>query len=113
MATEPHPLMEYRTVRQWFGSFQLFWRSDPPPQEWLSSLERFLVMCESDPDAIVDEVLKPQPAGEGLMLRVRARRRYMELIDSFEEAEGSRDVANHVRSFMIHNGIAMSPGILE
>lgn len=111
--TNPHPLSEYRTVRQWFGSFQKFWRSGPPPPEWLDTMEKFVAFCETTPDDIIEEVLKPQPRGEGLMLRTRARRKYIQLIDDFEAAEGSRDIANVVRSFMIHNGVAMSPGILE
>ncbi len=46
------------------------------------------------------------------MLRTRARRQYLDLIEQFEARSKSRDQANVARSFLIHNGIAMNPGIL-
>lgn len=106
-------LRESPTVRQWLASYQQFWRSGPPPEEALVALERFLAFCEATPEAIVGEVLKPKASGEGLLLRTRARRAAVERIAAFEEAEGSRRAANWVRSFLIHNGIAMSPAILR
>ncbi|HJM76052.1 MAG TPA: hypothetical protein QGI71_09385 [Dehalococcoidia bacterium] len=113
MTATTDTLRDSPAVRQWHESYQLFWRSGPPPDAALRSLERFVERCEQQPDEIVDEVLRPGPAGEGLMMRTRARRKYMQLIEEFEQHEGSRETANHVRSFMIHNGIAMSPGILR
>lgn len=113
MTTATQSLLDSPAVKQWRESYQQFWRSGPPPDETLESLQRFIDGCEQQPDEIVDEVLRPAPSGEGLMMRIRARRKYMQLIDEFEQREGSRETANHVRSFMIHNGIAMSPGILR
>lgn len=105
------PLLELESVRQWWTSYQQFWRSGPPPGEALDALRRFTAAMGCEPDEIVDEVLRPEASGDGLMLRTRARRKYMDLVAQFEAREGSREAANFVRSFMIHNGIAMSPGI--
>ncbi len=105
------PLLELDSVKQWWGSYQQFWRGGAPPAEALDALRKFVRKTGFEPDEIVEEVLKPQASGEGLMLRTRARRKYMELLAEFEESEGSRETANYVRSFMIHNGIAISPGI--
>ena len=105
------PLLELDSVKQWWGSYQQCWRGGAPPAEALDALRKFVRKTGFEPDEIVEEVLKPQASGEGLMLRTRARRKYMELLAEFEESEGSRETANYVRSFMIHNGIAISPGI--
>ena len=37
----------------------------------------------------------------------------VDLIEEFEQREGSRQRANYVRSFFIHNGVAMNPNILH
>ena len=79
----------------------------------LATLERACAFMDSDPDAMVGECLRPAKVGEGLVLRVRARRKYIDLIAAFEQQEGSRDAGNAVRSFFIHNGVAMTPSALR
>jgi hypothetical protein len=37
----------------------------------------------------------------------------MRLIDEFEAEHGGRASGNSVRSFFIHNGVAMNPSILR
>jgi hypothetical protein len=106
------PMDEYASVREWDASFRHFWRSEAPPAAWKDALARFVASCGADPDAIINEVLQPAPSGEGVLLRTRARRKYVQLIEEFERAEG-RQAANAVRSFMIHNGVAMAPSILR
>ncbi len=106
------PLEKYTTVREWSFSFSDFWRSPPPPPEGPEALEQFCRFCGTEPDAIIEEIFLPEPSGEGLRLRTRARRKWVELIDQFELHAG-RERANHVRSFMIHNGVAMNPSILR
>ena len=113
MTTETATLLDYASVRVWHASFRNFWRSEAPPEQATRALERFVAYCGSNPNEIIDEVLKPQPSGEGLMLRTRARRKYMRLIEEFEQQEGSREIANYVRSFMNHNGGAMNPSNLK
>lgn len=106
------PIDEYQTVQEWNFSFRNFWDDGDVPREWIDVLARFVDSCDMDPDSIIDEVLKPQPTGEGVLLRTRTRRKYVQLIDEFEVREG-RAAANAVRSFMIHNGVAMTPSILR
>jgi hypothetical protein len=109
----PEDLAQTPSVRQWAASYQQSWHAPLPEVEALDALRRFVAMCGTEPDAIVDEVLRPGPRGEGLVLRTRARRKYMQLIDEFEQREGSRRIANYVRSFLIHNGVAMNPEALK
>lgn len=111
-ATNGRAIDGYQSVAEWEKSFRSFWRTDGPPPEWKAALERFVSFCEVEPDDIIDEVLRPAPTGEGLLLRTRARRKYVRLIEEFEEQE-DRFTANGVRSFMIHNGVAMTPTILR
>ncbi len=111
-ADQPRPIDDQTTVTEWEKSFRAFWRRAGPPPEWKDALERFVSFCETQPDDIIDEVLRPAPTGEGLQLRTRARRKYVRLIEDFETQE-NRAAANGVRSFMIHNGVAMTPSILR
>lgn len=111
-STDRRPIDDYQSVADWGQSFRNFWRIEGPPPEWKEALERFASFCEAEPDDIIDEVLKPAPTGDGLLLRTRARRKYIQLINEFE-AQESRSTANGVRSFMIHNGVAMTPTILR
>jgi len=79
----------------------------------LEALARFCEFVEKDPDGIIDDCLGPAKSREGLVIRVRARRRYIERIADFERQEGSRKAANAVRSFLIHNGVALNTSILK
>ena len=106
------PIRDYASVGEWRKSVSKFWRATPPPDDWLETLEAFCRFAGTNPDAIIDEILSPAPTGEGLRLRTRARRKWVELINEFEGYVG-RDKANHVRSFVIHNGVAMNPSILR
>lgn len=103
---------DYSTVHDWNHSFSNFWRSPAPPRQWQQTLQQFCKFSGTEPDAIIDEILRPEPTGEGLRLRTRARRKWVDLVDEFERYVG-RDKANHVRSFLIHNGVAMNPSILR
>ena len=106
------PIRDYASVDEWRKSVSKFWRATPPPDDWLETLEAFCRFAGTNPDAIIDEILSPAPTGEGLLLRTRARRKWVELIDEFEGYVG-REKANHIRSFVIHNGVAMNPSILR
>jgi nitroreductase len=101
------------TVRTWFSSYQESWQAPIPKRDALQALQKFVQLAGLEPDAIIDDVLRTAPSGEGLVLRTRARRKYMQLIEQFEQQEGSRTQANYVRSFMIHNGVAMNPAALK
>lgn len=113
MATESQSsIADAATVRLWQASFRESWLDELEKEKAFPALEQFVQMCETKPDDIIAEVLKPAPRGEGVQLRTRARRKYLTLIDDFESREG-RQKANYVRSFMIHNGVAISPPILK
>ena len=114
------PIREYESVRLWLKEYAAFWNftpsqleADEEMQTMLATLERACAFMDSDPDAMVGECLRPAKVGEGLVLRVRARRKYIDLIAAFEQQEGSRDAGNAVRSFFIHNGVAMTPSALR
>jgi nitroreductase len=106
-------LRKSSAVRTWLLSYQESWRSKIAEDEALSVLAKFVQFSGTEPDAIIAEVLQPLSTGDGMVLRTRGRRKYMKLIDEFESKEGSRQIANYVRSFMIHNGVAMNPEIIK
>lgn len=112
MATLEQPIEKFPSVQVWRESYQSFW-GERLPQEALQTLQRFCAMIGEDPDSMVNACLRPQGEGSRFLLSTRARRRYMEQIDAFEHQERSRERANFVRSFFIHNGVAMNPPILR
>lgn len=118
MTTAQRPMNEYRAVQTWLWSYADFWGlpASSVGRElagMLDSLSRFCDLVERDPDTIIDECLGPAKDRDGLVIRVRARRHYIERIAEFERLEGSRSAANAVRSFLIHNGVAMNTSILK
>lgn len=113
MSTLTKPIHDYDSVRIWLAGYAEYWGGTEVEPEALEALGQFCQMLDHDPDNIIGECLRPEPSGEGLMLRTRARRRYIERIAEFEAQEGSRQKGNAVRSFFIHNGVAMNPSILK
>jgi nitroreductase len=109
---ELRPMAEYATIREWRYGFANFWRAKSPGADALAVIEQFCRMAGTDPDTIIGEILAPEPRGEGLRLRTRARRKWVDLVEKFETHVG-RTKANYVRSFLIHNGVAMNPSILR
>lgn len=101
------------SVRRWIESRAGLWGSASVSDELVETLARFCEEVGQGPDEMIGECLRPAPDSEAFMLRTRARRRYMEEIAKFEERTGSRRLANVVRSFFIHNGVAMNPPILQ
>jgi hypothetical protein len=106
------------SIRRWVSSRAAFWHSHSRPRDrraeeeaLIATLGEFCDLVGKGPDALIDACLEPAKEGQGLMLRIRARREMIEQIEGFE-AEKGRDAANVVRSFFIHNGVAMNPGIL-
>jgi hypothetical protein len=103
----------YESVRRWLASRRALWGESGDEEAQLEALTRFCGELGKDPDKIVDDCLKRSPEGGTFLLRTRARREYMQLIDRFEESGAGRDAGNAVRSFFIHNGVAMNPSILK
>ncbi|GAB4336153.1 MAG: hypothetical protein Kow0010_23890 [Dehalococcoidia bacterium] len=100
------------SVRRWLESRAGLWGPASVSDDLVETLARFCEDLGLEPDEMIDECLRPTPDSEAYVLRTRARRRYMEEIEKFEERTGSRKLANVVRSFFIHNGVAMNPTIL-
>lgn len=112
------PVTEYSTVKLWREEYGHYWgipvsRTADLACDDVAALERFCARAGEDPDQMINECLRPAKVGDGLVLRTKSRRGYIRLISEFEEAEGSRDAANAVRSFFIHNGVAMTPSALR
>ncbi len=106
-------ISDYDSVQTWFNSHNEYWEGSEVEPEAVNAVRKFCEMVGSDPDSIIGECLRPRPSGEELMMRTRARRKYIESILEFEAQENSRAKANAVRSFFIHNGVAMNPSIVK
>jgi hypothetical protein len=102
------PLTRYQRVEMWLRDYKESWGTEDPELDAnLRALAQFCAMVEKDPDTICNECLRPMEGG-GERIRYKARRYYIEQIEAFERThEGGRRAANAVRSFLIHNGIAM------
>ena len=104
----------YETTRRWLASRLALWRRETGEEEqMLAALAEFCETVGKNPDELVDECLRRSAESGAYVLRTQARRRYIDRIDQFEADVGSRDAANAVRSFFIHNGVAMNPSILK
>ena len=102
----------YASVKTWRADYIRTWGpTDPELPQRLRVLEGFCAFVGKDPDAMVSECLREVDGGK--RIRPKARRRYMDAIRQFEEEQASgRTAGNMVRSFFIHNGIAMSADVL-
>jgi hypothetical protein len=107
------PIGEYGRVRLWVEDYEKSWgRGQEDPAE-LSALEAFCEFVGKDPDAVVADLLAPVEGGYE-KIRYKARHHYIELISQFEATNpGGRQAGNAVRSFLIHNGVAVGTRILR
>lgn len=109
------PIHEYSRVQLWLEDFQRSWGEGGASIEpsRLQALSEFCEFVGKDPDAIVAECLVPLEGGYE-KIRYQARHRYIQLIAEFEaQSVAGRNAANAVRSFLIHNGVAMGTNILR
>jgi hypothetical protein len=103
------------STRRWLASRAVLWGSAAnkgKEEELIATLAAFCESVQKSPDGMIDECLRRSTEGGPFVLRTRARREYIGLIGKFEEETGSRDTANVIRSFFIHNGVAMNPSVL-
>lgn len=108
------------TIHRWFGQL-----ADPEEarQEKLAILENFCRFCGETPDALIASLFKPTPRPEpgeevpepiagagqyGPRIKLKRRRQVIEWIEAFEREHGGRPSGNVVRSFLIHNGVALT-----
>ena len=97
------------TVTAWLRAHSSHWdvkHTDAEIQARLETLSRFCAICEKSPDGLVAWLFRETP--EGPRIRLKRRRQVMAQIDQFEAENGGRAAGNVVRSFLIHNGIALS-----
>ncbi len=102
----------YESTRRWLASRLVWWGPTGEDEVLLETLARFCEIAGKNPDEMVDECLRRSTEGGPFVLRTRARRGYIDLINKFESDTGSRQEANAVRSFFIHKGVAMNPSVL-
>lgn len=102
------PVEQYERVQMWLRGYAESWGgANPDADEQLRGLERFCEYVAKDPDTICRECLRAVRGG-GEKIRYKARHHYISQIEAFESTpEGGRRAANAVRSFLIHNGIAI------
>jgi hypothetical protein len=74
--------------------------------EKLVLLEEFCNFCNEGPDALIASLFRP--TDDGPRINLKRRRQVVEWIESFERENGGRASGNIVRSFLIHNGVAMT-----
>ncbi|HZU17591.1 MAG TPA: hypothetical protein VFD01_13455 [Candidatus Dormibacteraeota bacterium] len=102
------------TVGAWLRAYDAHWEVSQTDDEVRSKLEvlsRFCLVCGKEPDELVAWLFRETP--EGPRIRLKRRRRVMALIDEFEREHGGRPAGNVVRSFLIHNGVALSAAPLR
>lgn len=112
MAIDIEDARNNESTRRWLASLLDLWgRAGVTPSQ-VETLVEFCTMVDKTPDEIINECLRAKSDGDTFVLRTRARKAFMEQIEQFEAQTASRDRANIVRSFFIHNGVAMNPHIL-
>lgn len=106
---------QFASVQQWLQAHGSHWNRAAEEAERLSKLEilrRYCEFAERDPDALVSNLFRQTPTGTKIWLK--RRRAEMARIDSFEaainegDARSGRQAGNVVRSFFIHNGVALT-----
>jgi len=106
---------QFAAVKQWLSAFGSHWNRDAgetEQQRKLEILQRYCTFVERDPDALVANLLRETPTGQKIWLK--RRRAEMARIDQFEQlvaggdARAGREAGNAVRSFFIHNGVALT-----
>jgi hypothetical protein len=91
------------TIQRWLDQLS---DSEDVCQEKLGALEEFCRFCGETPDAIIASLFRP--TDDGPRINLKRRRHIIEWIDSFEREHGGRPTGNLIRSFLIHNGVALT-----
>jgi hypothetical protein len=112
---ELQDLASFATVQQWIQAHVGHWtrgHSEAEDSRRLEVLRRYCEFCGKDPDALVRYLFRDTP--QGPRIRLKRRREVMAQIDTFEAMAGEsdvrrgREIGNIVRSFLIHNGVALT-----
>jgi hypothetical protein len=107
-SAQEHRLKNQESVRKWLADYERHWGPSNLDQQ-VAVLERFCSCVGKTPDEIIEECLRT--VEEGKVIRVKARRQYLELIGRFEAGSAGRRGGNVIRSFLLHNGVALSASL--
>jgi hypothetical protein len=116
----PDDLAELACVQRWLRAYGAFWGETSTADEVqrkLQLLAAFCGFCDGTPDELVDSLFRQTP--EGRRIKLKRRRAVMAQIDEFEREFGKgnvtvgREAGNVVRSFLIHNGVALTATPLQ
>ena len=105
----PDELAGHRTVRAWLDAHSSHWdvtHTDEETAARLRILGQFCGFFGRAPDEMVEWLFRDTP--EGPRIRLKRRREVMAEIDAFEKEHSGSASGNVVRSFLIHNGIALT-----
>lgn len=115
MTVFERPIEDYARVKVWLDDFEKSWgdaTSEPRSAE-LAVLSEFCEFVGKDPDAVVADLLNEVEGGYE-KIRYKARHHYIGLIVQFEATHpAGRQAGNVIRSFLIHNGVAVGTRILR
>lgn len=96
---------EAETVKFWLSSAN----SDPRGDEQrLVALVGFCNRLELGPDELVAGMFRQPTEVPGKRIKLKRRKLIMAEIVEWEAENGGREAGNAVRSFLIHNGIALT-----
>ena len=111
----PGDLAGLASVERWLRAYGVFWGETSTASEVqrkLQVLADFCGFCDKTPDGLVDGLFRQTP--EGPRIKLKRRRAVMAQIDEFEREFGKgnitvgREAGNIIRSFLIHNGVALT-----
>jgi hypothetical protein len=111
----PDNLTDFLAVRQWLTAYASHWKSSSEEAEQrrkLQLLHRYCEFAQLNPDALIANLLRETATGK--QIRLKRRRVEMQRIEEFEtqigggEARAGREAGNTIRSFFIHNGVALT-----
>ncbi len=113
------PVEEYDAVARWKKALAEQWGGDPLAEEpeKLETLRSFCEFVDKDPDALVAFCfLRRKETGERFG-SVKRREEVIARLKEFRDASGltgtkARKLASDVLSFLIHNGVLASAGML-
>jgi hypothetical protein len=91
------------SVKRWLESAEFGGNGDG---QRLAALAGFCNHLELSPDELVTGMFRDTEVGR--KIKLKRRKVVMAEIDQWEADNGGRDAGNVVRSFLIHNGVALT-----
>jgi hypothetical protein len=91
------------TISRWLEQLS---EPEETREQKLAMFEDFCRFCGETPDALIGSLFRP--TDDGPRINLKRRRQIVEWIEAFEQDHGGRTAGNVVRSFLIHNGVALT-----